>query len=95
MQGSMVKEIYTFETPSATEWNFPYYKNNFSPNLFVDVADTLQNKLDAACCYDTEIRTAPHPRSPDSLRAIAARWGSVAGFNYAEAFEQIYRLEEK
>jgi LmbE family N-acetylglucosaminyl deacetylase len=89
--GSTVQEIYTFETPSATEWNFPYYQNGFSANYFVDITETLEAKLEAVACYATEVRPNPHPRSLEALRAIAARWGSVAGFAYAEAFEQIYR----
>lgn len=95
LQGCSVKEIYTYETPSSTEWNFPYYKNKFSPNFFVDITDTLQAKLDAVCCYATETRRAPHPRSSEALKAIAVRWGSVVGLDYAEAFEQIYRIEAK
>jgi LmbE family N-acetylglucosaminyl deacetylase len=90
--GSVVKEVYTFETPSATEWNFPCYKNGFSANYFVDISETLEAKLEAVACYTTEVRPSPHPRSLEALRAIASRWGSVAGFAYAEAFEQIYRL---
>ncbi|MDR1508128.1 MAG: PIG-L family deacetylase [Synergistaceae bacterium] len=91
--GYSVKGIYTYETPSATEWNFPYYKNNFSPNLFIDITNTLQAKIDAVSCYASEIRQAPHPRSLENLRVLAAHWGSVAGLGYAEAFEQIYRIE--
>ncbi|MDR0220327.1 MAG: PIG-L family deacetylase [Lachnospiraceae bacterium] len=89
--GSAVREVYTFETPSATEWNFPYYKNGFSANYFVDISETLEAKLEAVACYTTEVRPSPHPRSLEALRAIASRWGSVAGLAYAEAFEQIYR----
>jgi len=31
--------------------------------------------------------TLSNPRSPQALRAIAQRWGSVVGFVYTEAFE--------
>ena len=93
LQGSIVKEFYTFQTPSATEWNFPYYNNNFSPNMFVDITNTLQAKIDALHCYVSEIRPAPHPRSPESLRSLASYWGSVVGFDHVEAFEQIFRIE--
>jgi len=92
MQGSQVRELYTFETFSSSEWNFPYYKKGFSPNLFIDISDTLQAKLEAMSCYTSEIRQAPHPRSLDVIKNSASRWGSAAGCSYAEAFEQIYRL---
>lgn len=84
-----VQTIFTFDTPSATEWNFPYYKNTFSPNTFIDISQQMEQKLAAMACYQTESREAPHPRSPESLRAIAKRWGSVINCDYAEAFELI------
>lgn len=88
-----VKEIYCFETPSSTEWNFKYEDNAFKPNVFIDVEDTIQFKLDAMCCYKTELREYPHPRSLKSLEIVAQRWGTVVGKKYVEAFELIRRVE--
>ena len=84
-----VNGIFCFETPSSTEWNFPYYRNTFSPNVFINVEDSMDIKINALKCYESEIRNAPHPRSPEIIGAIAKRWGSVAGFEYAEAFELV------
>ncbi len=84
-----VKDIYTFETPSSTEWGFAKGDNNFIPNVFEDVTKTLQYKLDAMKCYKTEIRDYPHPRSSEALEIIAARWGTVVGKKYVEAFNLI------
>ena len=36
--------------------------------------------------YKNEIRKFPHPRSIEGLEIIAKRWGTVSGFNAAEAF---------
>ena len=87
--GQPVREIYAFEVPSSTEWAFQRIEPVFRPNVFVDVSRTLEVKLAAMACYETEIRKFPHPRSPEALRAIAARWGTVAGCAAAEAFELI------
>jgi len=84
-----VKEIYSFEVPSSTEWNAPQPQNYFMPNVFVDISDTLDKKIEALKTYRGEIREYPHPRSPEALQAIASRWGSVAGYQAAEAFELI------
>jgi N-acetylglucosamine malate deacetylase 1 len=84
-----VREIYTFEVPSSTEWAFQRIEPSFRPNVFVDVTATLEAKLAAMSCYHTESRQFPHPRSPEALRAIAARWGSVMGCQAAEAFELV------
>jgi LmbE family N-acetylglucosaminyl deacetylase len=87
--GQCVSEIYAFEVPSSTEWAFQRLEPSFRPNVFVDITDTLETKIEALACYDTETRKFPHPRSPEALRAIAARWGSVVGLPAVEAFELI------
>jgi LmbE family N-acetylglucosaminyl deacetylase len=87
--GQSVRDIYAFEVPSSTEWAFHRIEPGFHPNVFVDVSETLETKLDAMTCYESETRKFPHPRSPEALRAIAARWGSVVGCEAAEAFELV------
>jgi LmbE family N-acetylglucosaminyl deacetylase len=81
-----VKEIYSFEILSSTEWNYP---NTFSPNLFVDINESIKKKIEALGCYDTELRDFPHPRSEETIKSVAKRWGSAVGLNYAEAFESV------
>jgi len=87
--GQPVREIYAFEVPSSTEWAFQRLEPAFRPNVFVDVTHTLEMKIAAMECYGTEVRKFPHPRSAEALRAIAVRWGSVAGCGAAEAFELV------
>lgn len=87
--GNSVREIYAFEVPSSTEWAFQRLHSGFRPNVFVDVTGSLEAKVAAMECYTTEAREFPHPRSPEALRAIATRWGSVAGCAAAEAFELV------
>jgi N-acetylglucosamine malate deacetylase 1 len=87
--GQPVREIYAFEVASSTEWAFQRIEPSFRPNVFVDVTRTLEAKIAAMECYETEARKFPHPRSPEALRAIATRWGSVVGCPAAEAFELI------
>jgi len=84
-----VKEIYTFEVPSSTDWSFQQFEPAFHPNVFVDITKTLENKVEAMQFYTSEARSFPHPRSPEALRAIAYRWGSTVGLKAAEAFQLI------
>ncbi len=86
VEGETVREIYSFEVPSSTEWNAPVAQNYFIPNVFVDITKTLGKKVEALGAYRGEMRRYPHPRSPEALRAIASRWGSAAGCQAAEAF---------
>ena len=87
--GQCVKEIYAFEVPSSTEWAFQRLEPLFRPSVFVDITETLETKIEALTCYDTETRKFPHPRSAEALRAIAKRWRSVVGLPAVEAFELI------
>lgn len=89
MSGCPVERIYAFEVPSSTEWAFGQFTPRFSPNSFVDIAATLDKKIEAMEIYESERREFPHPRSPEALRAVARRWGSVVGREAVEAFELI------
>ena len=93
MLGCQVREIYAFEVPSSTEWAFQRFEPAFRPNVFVDISGTLQTKIEAMQRYTSEARRFPHPRSPEALRAIARRWGSVVGLEHAEAFELIRSVQ--
>ena len=81
-----VTEIYSFYTPSSTEWSSPY---NFSPNLFYDISDTIDDKIRAIKEYKSELKVFPYPRSIEGIRAIAKYWGMCMGVKYAEPFEVI------
>ncbi len=83
---SYPRAVYCFETPSSTEWSLPSIEAAFVPNHFVDVTATIEDKLAAMACYETELRPHPHPRSLEALRARAAYWGQIVTRPYAEAF---------
>ena len=81
-----VKEIYSFEVLSSTEWNFPL---NFSPDVFFDISETIDVKLTAMEKYQSELREYPHPRSLKGIRLNAEQWGMKTGLQYAEAFKLV------
>jgi LmbE family N-acetylglucosaminyl deacetylase len=89
LAGRPVREVLSFEVPSSTEWAFQRIEPVFRPNVFVDITECLPDKVEAMALYESEARPFPHPRSGEALRAIARRWGSVVGLEYAEAFELI------
>ena len=80
-----VKRIYAFETPSSTEWNYTY-EQPFTPNVYFDVTDTLESKVEGMACYRSESTTYPHPRSAEALRSLGRYRGSNIGVPMAEAF---------
>jgi len=91
MEDCTVREIYCFETFSATEWNF-LNRDRFNPNYFVNIEGTIKDKMEAMKCYKSELRNYPHPRSLEGLEVAAKRWGTVVGCSYAEAFELIRKI---
>ena len=83
-----VTTVITFETNSATDWQYANHPEQFHPNLFVEISEEdLQAKIDALAEYKFEIRDFPHPRSAKALRVLAEYRGYTTGCMLAEAFE--------
>lgn len=81
-----VKEIYSFEVLSSTEWNYP---TSFSPNVFFDIDDSLEDKIKAMSYYQSELCEFPHPRSLEGIKFQAQYHGLRVGLKNAEAFKSI------
>lgn len=84
LNNETVKEIYSFEVLSSTEWNFNV---TFNPNIFFSVNETINIKENAMSEYKSELREYPHPRSIDGIKLYAKIRGLQVGMKYAEAFE--------
>jgi len=84
--GISVREIFTFEVNSSTEWS-SRGTDDFVPNAFVDISDYLIKKLEALTAYQAEMRPPPHSRSIEHTKILAAHRGYCVGLEAAEAFE--------
>ncbi|MBT5163640.1 MAG: PIG-L family deacetylase [Lentimicrobiaceae bacterium] len=82
-----VREIYSFEVLSSTEWSTPSPELSFVPNFFVNISTTLDQKLLALKAYSDEMRDFPHSRSVESVVFLARYRGATMGMNAAEAFK--------
>ncbi|HEV8358139.1 MAG TPA: PIG-L deacetylase family protein [Gemmatimonadales bacterium] len=83
-----IEAVYAFDTASSTEWAFP---RSFTADTWVDISATLETKLAAMACYESEVRPYPHPRSLEALRYRARAWGNQHCLDAAEAFMTIRR----
>jgi N-acetylglucosamine malate deacetylase 1 len=83
---STVTGIYGFETPSSTEWAGAVPTVPFVPSRFVDIAATLEAKMNALRAYGSEMRPFPHARSTEAVEALARWRGASSGLAAAEAF---------
>jgi len=87
-----INELYFMEILSSTEWSFETGSNAFQPNTFIEIGeDGLNKKIKALKCYRRVIRDFPHPRSIKVLRSLAAYRGAQANYNYAEAFQLVFK----
>ncbi len=89
MEDECVKEIYSFEILSSTEWNYPL---SFSPDTFFDVTDTIDLKIGAMKEYKSELCEYPHPRSLEGIKLNATYQGMRVGKKYVETFKTIRAL---
>lgn len=85
MPGFSVREIYTFEVMSSTEW-CPPVQDPFLPSYYVDITHFLPTKLKALEAYNLEMRAPPHSRSIAHLDYLARHRGQSVGVEAAEAF---------
>jgi LmbE family N-acetylglucosaminyl deacetylase len=80
--------LYFMEIPSSTDWSFPINGQQFSPDTFIEIGNEgLSKKIEALYAYKGIMRPYPHPRSDESIRALATLRGSQVGRNLCESFQ--------
>jgi N-acetylglucosamine malate deacetylase 1 len=84
-----IKNIWMMEVLSETDFSLPGMQNTFQPNIFVDVSNQLEAKIDILKIFKSELGEHPFPRSIENIKAIATTRGAQAGFIYAEAFMNV------
>jgi len=87
-----VKTIYSYETMSETAWNAPNVQNEFIPNVFVDISNTLKKKIKALSVFKSQLSEFPDARSLEAVEALAKYRGALMHFKAAEAFMLIRQL---
>ena len=88
-----VREIYMYETLSETGWDIPSSERTFAPNVWVDITEDLDDKIQAMKCYESQLLKYPHPRSEEAIISLARFRGSTVGVPYAESFMLVRRID--
>ncbi len=78
--------IYAYETLSETEWNLPSVDNAFIPNVWCDITNTINKKIEAMKCFKSQLLEFPHPRSLKAISSLSEYRGSTIGVKNAESF---------
>ncbi len=90
--GSVARRILAYETVSETDWYAAPITSAFVPNVFVDISDHVERKLEACAMYASQIKPAPDQRSIHALHALSVTRGHAMGMKHAEAFMLIREL---
>ena len=86
-----VKEVLIYETLSETDYSPPNNSSSFIPNYFVDISDTMDDKLTIMEIYKSEVMNNFGPRSLSTIRALNRYRGSRINVEYAEAFILLHK----
>ena len=81
-----ISSVRVYETLSETGLNLSAKNISFNPNLWIDISDYLEKKIEIMNYYKGEVGEHPFPRSNESIRALATLRGSSVSVKYAEAF---------
>ena len=81
-----IKKIYMIETLSETEFAPSTKEDSFIPNVFVDINEYFEKKIEIMKIFQSEIAEHPFPRSEKNLRALATLRGATCGCEFAESF---------
>lgn len=81
-----IQRVLMYETPSETDVVPPSKEEAFIPNVFVDIKDFFEKKIEIMSVYESEFGNHPFPRSQTTLKALAEYRGSLANMEKAEAF---------
>ena len=87
-----VKRVYGYETMSETAWNAPNVQNDFIPNVFVDITETIEEKKRALSYFKLQVSEFPDARSLEAIEALAMYRGAIANVRAAEAFMLIREI---
>ncbi|BAI79870.1 conserved hypothetical protein [Deferribacter desulfuricans SSM1] len=78
-----IKKVLMMEIISETDNQF---KETFKPNVFVDISDFIDKKIEIMNIYQSELGEHPFPRSIDNILNLAFYRGSQCNYQYAESF---------
>ena len=84
--GQSVKEVYSYEVLSGSNWNF---LQSFNPNFFINIENFIDIKTKGLNEYKSEIMNEPHTRSLKNIIRLNQMRGNQVGFKYCEAFKLI------
>lgn len=85
-----IERILMYECLSETEFAPATSDSAFIPNVYIDITDFFDKKIEVFKVFSSEVMDAPLPRSFEAISSLAKFRGSRIGTKYAEAFSLIF-----
>jgi LmbE family N-acetylglucosaminyl deacetylase len=81
-----IKRVLMYECLSETEVMPPLPEHIFIPNVYSDISNFMDKKIEIMKIYESELQESPLPRSVEAIKALAQFRGASVAVKYAEAF---------
>lgn len=81
--------VWLYEYP-PNSWCLPHER--FVPNIYVDITEHLQGKIDSYLLYESQARSGMHQNSPENIKTLALLRGKEVGVEAAEAYQALRLL---
>jgi LmbE family N-acetylglucosaminyl deacetylase len=81
-----LRKVMMMEVISETDFAPPLIENAFIPNVFVDISEFMDKKIEVLQLFSSELLEYPNTRSIDTMRAYNRYRGSQINTAYAECF---------
>jgi len=87
-----IKKVMAYETMSETDFGMKPEDGGFRPNIYIDISETINKKLEILNIFESEVRDFPFPRSCKALESLAYVRGAQCNAEAAEAFMLIKEI---
>jgi LmbE family N-acetylglucosaminyl deacetylase len=87
-----IKKVLMMEVQSETDFSPALPENVFIPNVYYDISEVFEKKMEIINCFKSELLPEGFTRSLGSIRAQSQYRGSQINSKYAEAFMLIKEI---
>jgi LmbE family N-acetylglucosaminyl deacetylase len=88
-----VRRVLAYETLSETDFGINPIIDHFRSNVFIDISEFLERKIEIMNIYQGEFKEFPFPRSEQAVRALAQVRGAAANCRACESFVLLKEID--
>lgn len=88
-----VRRVLAYETLSETDFGINPIIDHFRSNVFIDISEFLERKIEIMNIYQGEFKEFPFPRSEQAVRSLAQVRGAAANCRACESFVLLKEID--